>query len=156
VVTTEYKNWAYMWRGVMTCNGSAARTKEKAGSGSKWLGLRGNGPIQKSGYYMEGCNDEFQQQPRVTTNSTEQTMNKTNTSNKHTSNATFNGRPVYVQEPEQFLSWKQAAEALGVCLRTLANYIKSGVIPAARLSPRCVRVRKSDLSKAMDRFVTTA
>jgi excisionase family DNA binding protein len=69
---------------------------------------------------------------------------------------TLNGNgPLIFQEPEMFMTRQECADALGISLRTCANWIKDGRIPASRLSPRCIRIRKSSLIKVMDKFATT-
>jgi excisionase family DNA binding protein len=43
------------------------------------------------------------------------------------------------------LTMDQAAEHLGVTVRTIRNYVASGALPAYRLGPRGVRVREADV-----------
>jgi excisionase family DNA binding protein len=37
-----------------------------------------------------------------------------------------------------YLTVKQAAEYVGVCEKTIRNYIKSGILPAKRRGPRII------------------
>ena len=43
------------------------------------------------------------------------------------------------------LTPKQAADLLGVSKRTLQRYVKAGLVPAARISRKVVRFKKSDI-----------
>ena len=46
---------------------------------------------------------------------------------------------------EQLFTMKQASERLGVSYQFLWRCCKKGLLPVVRLSPRCVRVKESDV-----------
>lgn len=48
-------------------------------------------------------------------------------------------------EAQEFLTIPQAAEILGVHKNTVWTRVREGSLPAVRISPRLVRIRKSDL-----------
>lgn len=45
------------------------------------------------------------------------------------------------------LTVKQAAALLQVTERTIRNYIESGLLPALRMGPRLIRIRRADLER---------
>lgn len=44
-----------------------------------------------------------------------------------------------------YLTKGQAAEKLGITIRTLDRYIASGKLKAHKLSPRCIRISEQDI-----------
>ncbi len=44
-----------------------------------------------------------------------------------------------------YLTVKQAAEYVGVCEKTIRNYIKSGILPAKRRGPRIIVIDIDEL-----------
>jgi len=64
----------------------------------------------------------------------------------------INNGPMVFQEPEVYLSRAAAARELGCCLRTIGQYLRDGKIRFSRLSPRKILIRKSDLTRAMEKF----
>jgi len=46
---------------------------------------------------------------------------------------------------ENLVTLKQAAERLGVSYSFLFRFYRRGVLPVVKLSPRCIRVKESDI-----------
>lgn len=46
-----------------------------------------------------------------------------------------------------YLTVKQAAEYVGVCEKTIRNYIKSGILPAKRRGPRIIVIDIDELGR---------
>lgn len=49
--------------------------------------------------------------------------------------------------PNDYLTVKQAAEYIGVCEKTIRNYIKSGLLPCKRRGPRIIVIDIDDLNR---------
>lgn len=47
------------------------------------------------------------------------------------------------------LSIKEVAEAIGFHDRTIRRHIYSGLLPAVRFGPRCVRIKREDVLKLL-------
>ena len=52
------------------------------------------------------------------------------------------------------LTRKQVADALGLCVHTVARYTRRGLLPAVTLGPRVIRYRKQDVEKLIQSGVT--
>jgi excisionase family DNA binding protein len=51
-----------------------------------------------------------------------------------------------MNETDKLLTLSQTAEALGVCTRTVRNWISEGRLPAVRLGDHLIRVRASEVA----------
>ena len=51
---------------------------------------------------------------------------------------------------DRFLTLRQVAEILSVSVRYVRTLRQSGALPVVRLSPRCLRVRRSDLDRMVE------
>ncbi len=58
-------------------------------------------------------------------------------------------------KPGAFVSLAQAAEILGISVRTLRRRIAAGELPAFRTGRRIIRVRISDLERMLRRVPST-
>jgi excisionase family DNA binding protein len=56
-----------------------------------------------------------------------------------------------MSEKRMTVSPRDAAEMLDVCLDTVLDWIKSGRLPASRLSKRIIRIRVADIDALLDR-----
>lgn len=53
----------------------------------------------------------------------------------------------------RLLSRQEAAERLGVSLRTLDGMVQRGVLPAYRIGPKIVRLKETDLEAYLERHL---
>ena len=52
------------------------------------------------------------------------------------------------------LSRKQVADALGLCVHSVARYTRRGLLPAVTLGPRLIRYRAEDIERFIQSGVT--
>ena len=65
------------------------------------------------------------------------------------------GHRFIVNTADEYLTKREAAELLGVCSRTIENYIRSGALKASKPSRKVLRIKRSNLDKMLDQFATT-
>lgn len=59
------------------------------------------------------------------------------------------GRPTTQDLADQWMTVKEAAEAMGMVTETIYRYIKRGDLASIRLGPRKIRVLKADVHKML-------
>ena len=65
-----------------------------------------------------------------------------------------NSRDILFQEPEAYLDYESAGALLGVTSRTISKWVNEGRVPVSRLGHRTARIKKSDLTRMVEKYST--
>jgi excisionase family DNA binding protein len=70
-------------------------------------------------------------------------------------NTKIERNPVVYQSPEQYLTYDQAGQALGVTGRTVFTWVKEGRLRASKVGHRIVRIKRSDIDRMLSDHSTS-
>jgi len=56
--------------------------------------------------------------------------------------------------PDEYLNKKQASQLLGVCTRTLENWVREGKLKASKPTKQTFRIKRSSIDEMMDRHAS--
>jgi excisionase family DNA binding protein len=56
--------------------------------------------------------------------------------------------------PEEYLTKQEAANLLGLCSRTIQNWIRAGKLKASKPSLKVLRIKRSDIDAMINNFVS--